>query len=139
MKAQSSLPLLATLVAGLFLLPPLANAAVAAESDSGKSAATGRAAAARDRMQATLAELNLTPEQKEKLAPVIRAEMQKMAALRGDQSLSPRERLQRLKAIQEETVPQVKAILTPEQFAKWENKRAEAREQLQERARERRR
>jgi hypothetical protein len=44
-----------------------------------------------------------------------------------------------LRAIQEETVPQVKAILAPEQFAKWEKNRAEAREQLQERARQRNR
>lgn len=128
----------ASALTALGTVQPSASA-VAAESGSDKSADSGRAAAARERVQATLAELNLTPEQKDKLIPVIRAEMQKMAALRSDQSLSPREKLQRLKAIQEETVPQVKAILTPEQFAKWENKRAEAREQLQERARQRRR
>ena len=136
MKSQSSF--VATLIAGLLLLPPLARAA-ATESDSGKSAATERGAAARERFQAAFAELNLTPEQKQKLAPIIRVEMEKMAALRSDQSLSPREKLQQLKAIQEETVPQVKAILTPEQFAKWEKKRAEARDEMQERFRQRKR
>jgi len=134
MKSTSTL--LVTLVAGLFLLPPLARAAA---TESGRSAAGERGAAVRERMQATLAELNLTSEQKEKLTPILRTEMEKMAALRRDEGLSPREKLQQLRAIQEATVPQVKAILTSEQFAKWEKKRAEAREQLQERARQRKR
>jgi Spy/CpxP family protein refolding chaperone len=136
MKSTSTL--LATLVAGLFLLPPLVRAA-ATESRSDRSAAGERGAAARERLQANLAELKLTSEQRDKLTPVIRAEMEKMAALRSEQGLSPREKLQQLRAIQEETVPQVKAILAPEQFAKWEKNRAEAREQLQERARQRKR
>jgi Spy/CpxP family protein refolding chaperone len=136
MKSTSTL--LATLVAGLFLLPPLVRAA-ATESRSDRSAAGERGAAARERLQANLAELKLTSEQRDKLTPVIRAEMEKMAALRSEQGLSPREKLQQLRAIQEETVPQVKAILAPEQFAKWEKNRAEAREQLQERARQRNR
>jgi Spy/CpxP family protein refolding chaperone len=135
MKSNSTL--LATLVAALFLLPPLARAAET-ESRSDRSAAGERGASARERLQANLAELNLTSEQRDKLTPVIRAEMEKMAALRSEQGLSPREKLQQLRAIQE-TVPRVKAILTPEQFAKWEKKRAEAREQLQERARQRKR
>jgi Spy/CpxP family protein refolding chaperone len=135
---KSTATLLATLVAALFLLPPLARAAET-ESRSGRSAAGERGAAARERLQANLAELNLTSEQRDKLTPVIRAEMEKMAALRREQGLSPREKLQQLRAIQEDAVPRVKAILTPEQFAKWEKKRAEAREQLQERARQRKR
>ncbi len=129
MKSKS--PILATLVAGLLALSPLARAA-AAESTAGE-----RGAALRERFQATIAELNLTPEQKQKLTPIFREEMERMAALRNDQSLAPREKLQQMKTIQEETVPQVKAILTPEQFAKWEKKRAEARDELQERFRAR--
>jgi len=73
------------------------------------------------------------------LTPVLRAELEQLAALRGEQSLTVRERLQRLKAVQEETAPKVKAILTAEQFVKWEQQRAKARAQLQERARDRRR
>lgn len=129
MKSKSSL--LAISVAGLLTLAPLARLAAA------EPAASERGAAARERIQATLAELNLTPEQKAKLAPIIRAEMERIAAVRSDTGLSPREKLQQMKAIQEEVVPQVKAILTPEQFAKWEKKRAEARDEMQERFRQR--
>ena len=90
-------------------------------------------------MQSNLEELNLTREQKEKLAPILKAEREKLAALRDDASLTPREKLQRLQASRAEVAPQVKAILTPEQYAQWEKTREEGRGQLQERFRQRRR
>jgi len=132
MKSKSSLALLATIATGFLSLPTLSLAASAAPAPE------ERAAAMRERMEATAADLGLTPEQKEKLTPILKAEMEKIAALRNEQGLRPREKLSRLKAIRDEYTPQVKAILTPEQFSKWEKKRAEAREELMDRAKERR-
>jgi Spy/CpxP family protein refolding chaperone len=94
---------------------------------------------ARERLEANLERLNLTPGQKEELAPLLRAEREKLAALRDDQSLSPRERLQRLQAARAEVAPEVKAILTPGQYAQWEKMREETRGEMQERSRQRQR
>jgi periplasmic protein CpxP/Spy len=136
MKKQTfPLPLPALILGFLVTLAPAVAAAAAGDGKTGDAA---RAPSARERLQADLAELKLTPEQKERLTPVLRAELEQLAALRGDQSLAGRERLRRLQAVQAETVPKVKAILTPEQFATWERQRAAARAQWQERARDRR-
>jgi len=42
-----------------------------------------------------------------------------------------------MKALRDEPTPRVKAILTPEQFVQWEKNRAEMRDELRERIRER--
>ena len=69
-------------------------------------------------------------EQKVQLRPIILTELQKIKALREDKSLLPRQKLQKLKAIHEEIAPQVKAILTPEQFEKWQAIRKENRDKI---------
>lgn len=116
---------------------PTASAAAQAEKAAPETAEVRRQA--RERLQSNLEELNLTREQKEKLAPILKAEREKLAALRDDDTLTPREKLQRLQATRAEVAPQVKAILTPEQYAQWEKMREEARGDLQERLRQRRR
>jgi protein CpxP len=135
MKSNSAQIFSATLAACLLAL--LTPSAVAVKSESTKPATTERAGAARKHLEATLADLNLSPEQKEKLTPLLRKEMEKMAALRADQSLSRRDKFSQMKTIRDEFQPQVKAILTPEQFATWEKKREEVRGKLKERVRER--
>ncbi|MFM8337306.1 MAG: hypothetical protein ACKODK_17250 [Opitutaceae bacterium] len=94
---------------------------------------------AQRRLQARIDDLGLTAEQKEKLTPVLRSEREKLTALRDDETLTPRDRLRKLQTIRDETTPQVKAILTPEQFARWEKSRDEERGQMRERLRDRRR
>jgi len=82
-------------------------------------------------------DLNLSPEQKEKLMPLLMSEMERLAALRADESLRPRQKLQRMKALRDKLTPRVKAILTPEQFIQWEKKRAEVRDELRGKLRDR--
>ena len=65
-------------------------------------------------------ELNLTEDQKPKFQEIIKARGRKRKALREDASLTPEERKAKVKAIQEDTTTQMKALLTPEQFAKWQ-------------------
>jgi Spy/CpxP family protein refolding chaperone len=110
-------------LAGMLSLQPMARAAET--SAAAQPAQDERGAAIRERMQAVAKELGLTDEQKQQLKPILQAEAEKMKALRDDQSLSRPEKLEKLKAIREELLPQLKEILTPEQLTKWQKLRQE--------------
>ena len=60
--------------------------------------------------------LNLTPEQEVKLIPILKAEAPKVEAIKANTSLSPIQKMEQLRALHAETDPQVKAILTPDQY-----------------------
>jgi Spy/CpxP family protein refolding chaperone len=68
--------------------------------------------------QAVAQQLNLTPQQKEKVLPILIAEGPKVQAIKNDNSLSKIQKVQQLRAIHQQTDPQMKAILTPEQYQK---------------------
>jgi Spy/CpxP family protein refolding chaperone len=107
-------------VAGALNLQPLARAA---DNQAPAQPADGnRAAALRERMQDTAKELNLTDEQKEKLQTIIRREVGKLRDLRQDTSLSPEDKKAKLRALREEITTEVKNVLTPDQFEKWNAK-----------------
>jgi hypothetical protein len=91
------------------------------------SAARDQKAAKRQQVEQLAASLNLTPEQKDKLAPILREEAGKLKAVRDDQSLSKPDRRAKLQSIQKETQERVRPILTEEQNKKWEEARAQAR------------
>jgi protein CpxP len=63
-------------------------------------------------------QLNLTPEQKVKILPILRDEVPKVEAIKNDNSLSRIQKVQQIKAIHQQTDPQMKAILSPEQYQK---------------------
>jgi Spy/CpxP family protein refolding chaperone len=65
-------------------------------------------------------QLNLTADQKPKVQAIMDAQRQKMLDLRNDTSLSPEDRAAKRKAVAEDLSHQMKAVLTPEQFDKWE-------------------
>ena len=118
-------------VAGVLNLQPLTRAADT--NEPAVSAAGGRLAAQRARMQETARELNLTDEQKEKLQAIIRGQMEKLRDLRQDTSLSQPEKAEKFKAIREDIIAEAKKVLTPEQYAKWEKDVNQWIEQLQQR------
>jgi len=62
--------------------------------------------------------LNLTPQQKDKILPILADEGTKVRAIKDDPSLSKMQRAQRIKAIHQQNDPQMKAILSPEQYQK---------------------
>jgi periplasmic protein CpxP/Spy len=98
----------------------------AAENKSPAPPAAGdRLAAVRERMQDAARELNLTPEQKEKLQTIVRERMEKLRELRQDTSLSQQDKMEKLKATREEIMAEVKKVLTPEQFEKWKAKQGQ--------------
>jgi Spy/CpxP family protein refolding chaperone len=63
-------------------------------------------------------QLSLTPQQKEKILPILAAEVPKVRAIKNDNSLSNMQKIQQLRAIHQQADPQMKAILSPEQYQK---------------------
>src|SRR6185503_17262895 len=74
--------------------------------------------AAMSKAQAIAQQLSLTPQQKEKILPILAAEAPKVQAIKNDNSLSKIQKIQQLRAIHQQTDPQMKAILSPEQYQK---------------------
>ncbi len=63
-------------------------------------------------------ELQLTPDQKQKIAAVVDDERKQMTAVRDDTSLSMDQKQQKAAQIREVGAPKIKAILTQEQLQK---------------------
>ena len=89
------------------------------------------------RLEALAKQLHLTSEQEKQLLPILQAEEPKLEAIKNDQSLSRAEKLQLLRAVHNESNPQVKAILTPTQFQQLQAIRQKRRAQLIEAAKRR--
>jgi periplasmic protein CpxP/Spy len=73
---------------------------------------------AMSKAQAIAQQLSLTPQQKEKILPILAAEVPKVHAIKSDNSLSKMQKMQQLKVLHQQTDPQMKAILSPEQYQK---------------------
>jgi len=83
-------------------------------------------AGAMGKAQAIAQQLNLTPQQKEKILPILVDEAPKVNAIKNDNSLSSMQKMQKIKAIHQQTDPQMKAILSPEQYQKLRQIRLQA-------------
>jgi len=62
--------------------------------------------------------LSLTPQQKDKILPILADEAPKVRQIKSDNSLSRMQRAQKIKAIHQKNDPQMKAILSPAQYQK---------------------
>jgi len=69
-------------------------------------------------------ELQLTPDQKAKLGPILKGQAQKMQDLRQDESVSPEQRREKMRSIREDGQKAIEAVLTSEQAAKFAEFRA---------------
>jgi Spy/CpxP family protein refolding chaperone len=76
--------------------------------------------------EAIAQQLNLTPEQKVKILPILRDEVPKVNAIKNDNSLSRIQKMQQIRTIHQQTDPQMKAILTPAQYQKLQTIRQQA-------------
>ena len=81
---------------------------------------------AMSKAQAIAQQLNLTPQQKEKILPILAAEAPKVNAIKNDNSLSKVQKMEQVRAIHQQTDPQMKSILTPEQYEKLKQIRLQA-------------
>ena len=64
--------------------------------------------------------LDLNDEQKTKVHEAIKGQEEKVKALRGDTSLTPADRIAKIKEIREGMNEEMKKILTPDQYTKFE-------------------
>ena len=80
---------------------------------------------AMSRAQATAQQLSLTPQQKDKILPILATEVPKLQHIRNDNSLSTVQKMQEVRALHQQTDPQMKAILSPEQYQKLKQIRAQ--------------
>jgi periplasmic protein CpxP/Spy len=78
------------------------------------------------KLEAISQQLNLTPQQKAKVLPILAEEGPKVQAIKNDNSLSKIQKIQQIKAIHQQTDPQMKAILSPEQYQKLQAIRQQA-------------
>ena len=70
------------------------------------------------KIEAISQQLGLTPQQKIKILPILRDELPKVQAIKNDNSLTRMQKAQQIRSIHQQTDPQMKAILTPEQYQK---------------------
>jgi Spy/CpxP family protein refolding chaperone len=78
----------------------------------------GQKPSATAKIEAISQQLGLTPQQKIKILPILRDELPKVQAIKNDNSLTRMQKAQQIRAIHQQTDPQMKAILTPEQYQK---------------------
>jgi len=82
--------------------------------------------AAISKLEAISQQLNLTPQQKAKVLPILREEAPKVEAIKNNQSLSKLQKVQQIRAIHQQTDPQMRAILSPAQYQKLQGIRQQA-------------
>ena len=78
------------------------------------------------KLQAISQQLNLTPQQKAKVLPILAEEAPKVEAIKDNSSLSNLQKVQQIRAIHQQTDPQMKAILSPAQYEKLKAIRQQA-------------
>ncbi len=122
MKLTKTLLLTTLAIGGL-----LACASVRAQDSTNQPSATPSTNAPPHRMMGRgpsidrLAQiLNLTADQKAKVAPILEEQHQKTHKVFLDNTLSRDEKIAQMKEIHDATAAQLKPILTDEQFQKWE-------------------
>jgi len=84
------------------------------------------------KLEALAKQLNLTPEQKAKLLPILEAEAPKLKVIKADTTLPPMQKLEKLRAIHQESDPKVKSILSANQYEQWQTiRQQEIREMIE--------
>lgn len=116
----------------LFVAAVLAISAprLAAQDGMSSMGAMGDNAEAMQKLQKMSAALQLTPEQKKQMLPILMDEGPKLKALKSDTSMPPMEKAMKMRTISQDTNSKVKPILNPEQYQKFEQMRTQERQQM---------
>ena len=86
-----------------------------------------------DRLEMMKEQLGLTPEQVEKIKPILEKDREKIQALRADTTTSREQKGEKMRAIITASMDQIKPILTPEQLEKFKAGMEKRREEMQKR------
>ncbi len=76
------------------------------------------------------AELQLTPQQKKQMLPIMMEEAKKMKAVKANTSLGPLEKIMQMKQIGTDMDTKVQPILSPQQYQKFQQIRQQEREEM---------
>ena len=79
-------------------------------------AAPGQATDPAAKLQALSQQLKLTPQQKMQMLPLLKEEGPKLEAIKNNPSLPPMQKMKQLRAIHNESAPQLQKILSPAQY-----------------------
>ncbi len=77
------------------------------------------------KVQAVAQQLQLAPDQKVKVLPILEQEAPKLEAIKNNPSLSGMQKMKQLRAIHAETAPELQRILSPAQYQKLQAIREE--------------
>jgi len=99
-------------------------------------AAPRRGANVEQRLEQLDKQLQLTADQKTKLKTYFEGERKKMQDMRADTSLTREQRQEKMKAVREDLNKEMKSVLTPDQFTKWEKERDKMREEMKQKAKQ---
>jgi hypothetical protein len=75
-------------------------------------------------------ELQLTPQQKKQMMPIMMEEAKKMKAVKADASLGPLQKAMQLKQVGTDMDTKVQPILNPQQYQKFQQIRTQEREEM---------
>lgn len=113
-----------TLVLSCLVLLSAAPLAVAADAPAAAPAREhgpgGKHPGPKERLQTLAKELNLTAEQKQQVGALLKQQMEEGRALRADTSLSREQKREKMEAMRKASREQIRALLTPEQQAKYD-------------------
>ena len=79
-------------------------------------AAPGQTTDPAAKLQALSQQLKLTPQQKMQILPILKEEGPKLEAIKNNPSLPPMRKMRQLRAIHNESAPQLQKILSPAQY-----------------------
>jgi Spy/CpxP family protein refolding chaperone len=85
---------------------------------------------AMQRLEKMSAALQLTPQQKQQVAPIIMAEAPKVKALKSDTSMAPMQKAMKMRQISEATDAKMKPILNPQQYQTLMQMQAQERQEM---------
>ena len=86
------------------------------------------------KLQQMATELQLTPDQIAKIKPILMAEAPKVQALKADTSMPQMQKMKQMKQLGDGVDAQLKPILTPEQYQKFQAMRMKQRDEMMQKA-----
>jgi hypothetical protein len=101
---------------GMLLVAAVAMQAQDAMQAAGQAQEQMQAGGQAQKLAALAKQLNLSPEQKMQLMPILKDEAPKVEAIKSNTSLTGMQKMEQLRALHEQTNPQVQKILSPQQY-----------------------
>ena len=123
---------LSVLVATLFAMVALCMPVLSSQDTMAGQNGMGQndKAEAMQKLEKMSAALQLTPQQKQQVRPILMEEAPKLTALKNNTSLGPLQKAMQMRQIADATDAKLKPILTPSQYQTWEQMRAQERQQM---------